>query len=192
MPKRSPKDREQWRGPDVSRRSPRFVDHFRDGWHIRYFIEERQGRPIVRELRVQSIDDDAPEGGLTSRFMHKVRPSEAVMRYLRGARIATETGLGRLFNDVKRDLIANPRRPGRHGHPDVYYADLAREYVALVNKPSRQPVKDLATSYGVQPERMRDWIAEARRRGLLTSPPKGQAGGALTPVALELLSKKGD
>jgi hypothetical protein len=86
-------------------------------------------------------------------------------------------------------------RPGRRGHPDVYYAQIAAEYARLQAQGSRSPTRDLADRMHISYSTARDAIGTARRRGLLTSAPRsssgsrrgGRAGGELTKEALEVL-----
>jgi hypothetical protein len=67
-------------------------------------------------------------------------------------------------------------------------AQIAHDYVELHKGRSKSPVKDLARKHRYSRDRMSVLVYTARERGLLTgSPKKGQAGGALTPRAIELL-----
>jgi hypothetical protein len=91
------------------------------------------------------------------------------------------------------------RRPGRAGRPDAFYARWAEAYVDRLAKGSRSPIKDLAADPPFQMEgfasstdqqaraTIRAILQEARRRGLLTRPPRGRAGGRLTPKGIEVL-----
>lgn len=94
------------------------------------------------------------------------------------------------------------RRPGRKGRGDLHYATWAAAYIERLDAGSRTPIKDLAakppirvqgyvsTERQVSPETVRDILSEARSRGLLTRPPAGRAGGALTDKALRILRKR--
>jgi hypothetical protein len=91
------------------------------------------------------------------------------------------------------------RRPGRGGRPNAYYALWAEAYVRLVAAGSRRPIVELAADPVVPLEgrlssaddasvaSVRDIIATARDRGLLTDAPPGRPGGSLTPKARRLL-----
>lgn len=92
--------------------------------------------------------------------------------------------------DVDLREFARNRRPGRRGRPDVFYARLAAEYVELLSA-SSTPTKDLAEKHDYSATSMRDYLNQARVRGLLTRSQQGRAGGELTEGALKLLSKHG-
>jgi hypothetical protein len=88
--------------------------------------------------------------------------------------------------DVDLTEFARNRRPGRSGRPDVFYARLAAEYVELLST-SSTPTKDLARRHNYSPTSMRDYLNQARVRGLLTPSQRGRAGGELTEKAMRLL-----
>lgn len=92
--------------------------------------------------------------------------------------------------DVDLKEFARNRRPGRRGRPDVFYAGLAAEYVELLST-SSTPTKDLAERHDYSATSMRDFLNQARGRGLLTPSQRGRAGGELTKEALKLLGKHG-
>ena len=112
-----------------------------------------------------------------------------------------------LFRSYLRDLgftslAPQPRRRrGRRGRPDLFYARLARAYVARVRAESEKPVRDLAADAALArrlglsprdltPALVQDALNTARERNLLTKPPKpGYAGGELTPRALAVLKQ---
>ena len=69
-----------------------------------------------------------------------------------------------------------------------YLAELAQDYVVLCMT-SGSPTKVLADERITSPATIRDHLAEARKRKLLTKPAPGRAGGELTPKAMVLLSR---
>lgn len=77
------------------------------------------------------------------------------------------------------------RRPGRAGRPDRDYAALAQRYVELIT--AAATVGDLADEMNLSESTVRNQLVEARKRGLLTAPPRGRAGGELTERARALL-----
>ena len=89
--------------------------------------------------------------------------------------------------DVDLKEFARNRRPGRSGRPDVFYARLAAEYVELLAT-SSTPTKDLAERHHYSATSMRDYLNQARSRGLLTRSQRGRAGGQLTERAGRLLN----
>lgn len=106
--------------------------------------------------------------------------------------------LGELRQDLQRSIKANlpiaaaafddrPRRAGRPGRNDAYYAMWALRYVQRVSTGSRSPLKDLATEHGLKVSQVRDIVSEARRRDLLTATLRGRSGGDLTEQARRLI-----
>lgn len=79
------------------------------------------------------------------------------------------------------------RRPGRRGRPDVFYAELAAEYVAWLESPDDQTLTEFAQTRFVSESQMRNLLHEARYRKLLSKSPPGKAGGHLTERAIALL-----
>jgi hypothetical protein len=94
------------------------------------------------------------------------------------------------------------RRPGRAGRHDSFYLAWAEAYVERLAAGSRRPIKDLAerpprtirgyVSDGdrVSEATVRDFIHEARERGLLTRSPKGRPGGELTSKAIRMQNRQ--
>jgi len=80
---------------------------------------------------------------------------------------------------------------GRAGHPDRYYAELARRYAAVTLE-HRRPVKALAAETGLSETATRNLVYAARKKGFLTPATPGQGGGCLTPKALAALQDKGE
>jgi hypothetical protein len=115
-------------------------------------------------------------------------PIELLYKQVRGYVLISESlGMG-LDIDI-REFARHPR-PGRRGRDDIYYARLAAEYVELLTT-SSTPTKDLAEKHHYSATVMRDYLNQARSRGLLTRPERGRAGGQLTEKARDLLTKKG-
>jgi hypothetical protein len=136
-----------------------------------------------------------PVGGLTVRrlraALHKdeaiamARSEGAVDKVVRDR--SPSSRFPRLFTD---DALKTPRRVGRRGHPDRFYAELAARYVAAMETGSKAPVAAVAKKlgHGYTPEYVRDALHRARTRGLLTRPPQGRAGGRLTDKGREALT----
>jgi hypothetical protein len=101
--------------------------------------------------------------------------------------IAREIGL---TLDVDLTEFDRDHRPGKRGRADVFYAGVAKRYVELLAV-SSTPTKDLAEELDQTVTSTRDVLHQARQRGLLTSGPKGIAGGELTKKAIGLLVVKG-
>ena len=116
-----------------------------------------------------------------------VQRSAPVTRLYEQARgyLAISEQIG-LTLDVDLKDFRKTLRPGRKGRPDIFYAGLAKEYVDLLGE-STAPTRDLALKLGYTTSSIRDFLHQARVRGLLTGSAKGLAGGHLTEKAKGLL-----
>jgi hypothetical protein len=76
------------------------------------------------------------------------------------------------------------------GRSDRYYAVWAAHYAKLLQKGSRSPIKELAEKHGLDRDKVRDTIHQARVRGMLPKSVGGVADGQLTPKAVQLLQRK--
>lgn len=147
----------------------------------RYVLDD-EGNPTGPALERPAV----PAGGLTARAAKAgIRTGEAIDRVREAAR---HHG----FHEFSPEALAEPRRPGRRGHSDRFYAELAAAYVAIVEQGSRAVIRDLTKQLAEQgmhytPEAVRDLIHDARDRGVLTRSLRGRAGGQLTDEARALL-----
>jgi len=78
------------------------------------------------------------------------------------------------------------KRPGRAGHPDAFYAEVALRYAVLAAS-TKSPVKALAAELKRSLETTRNLVYDARRKGFLTKASRGRAGGSPTPKALDTI-----
>jgi hypothetical protein len=67
-------------------------------------------------------------------------------------------------------------RPGRRGHPDEHYEEIAARYTAMVLQGERYPTKRLSEHYHVSRSTAAGWVRGARERGLLERARPGRAG----------------
>jgi hypothetical protein len=79
-------------------------------------------------------------------------------------------------------------RAPRQRLPMTYYAELAAEYVAALERGDQRPIQTMAAARGIVVHRVRDLLHRARVRGLLSASEPGRTGGALTPKARALLA----
>lgn len=79
------------------------------------------------------------------------------------------------------------RQLGKGRRPDIIYAELAQQYVRLLEVGSKRPIVELAKQLGIDRSRVRDMIHAARKRGLLDGGQQGKRGGYLTDKALRVL-----
>ena len=178
-----------------------------DGWLAIYAVGTQNGTPVVTELRrvvpcppafldrdetspfvgrelVEVLDGTippgpVPPGGMTGRLLRKLNPS--------GTAVSARDALSRLpareaerWYGFRAKSRPRPRRPGRPGHSDRFYAELAAEYVDLCRAGIDKPVVAMAKSRNDTEVYIRDAIHVARKRELLTPSPPGKAGGQLT------------
>ncbi len=176
-------------------------------WIAAYRLESRFGYAVPVELRViqgqisdvgrplGTTQQGAPDTPITSRLLRDVTVkahmdiAREVLAGESGERIETS----KLWGFV-RGGEDPPPSSGPKPKSDTHYAKLAARYVQLVNLGSTSPLVDLkreSDADGVPYSRdfFRDEIAEARRRGLLTKPPPGRAGGELTELARQLVKE---
>jgi hypothetical protein len=175
-----------------------------------HFKVTDNGVPVISEVRVaavpithflaeQPVPDDAPVtgDGITARALRKVPVGpEVIADQLKAPPVLAKWGLDP--TGFRLAATKAPRRPGSRGRPDLYYAQLAQAYAERVAAGSRSPVADLARELSSRRQPfshayIRDQVHEARRRGLLTKPPRGKPGGVLTDKARrELLREDTD
>ena len=166
------------------------------GWVAYYKVIPQAGRPVIAEVRVSRWGNSTiPKGGLPGRLL-QLRTRE-VLRvagevlfeddYI--AEIAASVGFSRAFLD-------EPKRPGRGGRPDWYYAEIAQMYADLLNpkfgKPDRTPVETIAGKLRRSNASVRELVYVARSRGLLSplEPHTGKAGGQLTAKGRRALRQR--
>jgi hypothetical protein len=148
----------------------------------------RQGDQLVVSSCTIAAVGEVPAGGLTARQLRR-----ATLGY--PTRLASSDGLvGRIISAVAPEAAltadddqAHPR-PGRAGRDDHFYAVWAARYSERAAYTPR-PIAELAEAHDRPPTRIREYIAEARRRGLLTATRPGRSGGQLTDKARALLEQ---
>jgi hypothetical protein len=86
--------------------------------------------------------------------------------------------------DHARKLRGDTKRPGRRGHPDRYYAELAVAYEAW--QATGDTLKVFADRVHLTSSGLRAALHTARQKGFLTKAPPGKAGGMATEKAKEL------
>lgn len=86
------------------------------------------------------------------------------------------------------------RRPGRRGWGDLFHAQMAAEYVALLDQGERFPNRVMAERRGESVKSVTEAISRCRHvHGMLTpAPTRGQPGGQLTDKARAVLAAEGE
>jgi hypothetical protein len=174
-----------------------------DGWRVAHRILIQDGLPIVGEVRVYPAEKGAqagrwsaehlgeaatsPKGGVTGRLLQRVRIDDARETFddMRRRRLLLGTPALPDLARIRHDATHNP---GRGGHPDAFYAAVAAAYLAKLHAGATTPTDALADDLNLRPQRLRDLLRAARTRGLLTQPPRGRAGGELTPAGQAALT----
>jgi hypothetical protein len=168
---------------------------------------------VTADQRVESLAIEAPDSDLPpARILQRVRYGElrdAAIAYVRLLLDRVDPSSGpsdliasneQLRAEWAREFVRRPR-PGSAGRDDHWYAQLARSYVDAYKADPRRVLVELKTRLEQQDDpvflsvdQLRDLVREARRRELLTKPPRprGVGGGALTPKAIELLKGGND
>jgi hypothetical protein len=184
-----------------------------NGWMVQEWFEVQDGRRIVamlticpappsgrvragRRLGERPPDAPVPAGGITARLLRLVHvggsTAEPVIADYRRW-IKQQFGA-----DALARLDARRGRPARHRKKavrnrrarDRFYAELARDYVALHDSGHRSPTATLAAMRDVTIEKMRSHIHLARANGLLSDTVRGKRGGTLTRKALDALARE--
>ena len=187
-----------------------WVTHFEefDGWDVAAHLIEQDGNVVIAELRIQPAqtggalawppqwrpNDPVPKGGLRASHMRSLRLGTIVRRARFHTHGVSDHLLAILGSDAANRLMsaisAAPRRPGRKGHPDEYYAVIAQMYVRELMNGRHDPIKRIAEAIGYSETHVRDQVAKARQKGFLTpAPGRGKSGGNLTPTALDVLNE---
>ncbi len=188
-----------------------------DRWLVGYRLVMKKVGPVIGEIRVFPAEQgrrtagcwsgdaaSVPAGGIPARVIRRVRLTEPIRLFehfvkkwkeSHGEEVSKRV-LGRVWS--RRSEAPVPKRTGRAGRSDEFYARWAAAYVERLQRGSRRPVRDLATRPPVriagfdssrEPEAtVRAIIHEARRRKLLTDAPRGRAGGDLTKKARGLIA----
>jgi len=138
--------------------------------------------------------------GFTMKHDWVAAPAEPVLT----ARLLRRLPLGEIQEAARRGLMKHSLaplppehwekvfvespRPGRAGRGNLELAQVSSAYLRQVAGGSSSPTHDLARDMNISPGHLRNLLGAARRRGLLTAPQSGKAGGELTAKALTLLS----
>ncbi len=129
-----------------------------------------------------------PKGGLSRRLLKDV-PVGAIVRYVKDElEAAVDDPLiisSDLWEEVAQKRLSQPVRRG----DDRNHLMWAIRYEQATRKTDK-PIALLAEQYRFKPSQVRDLVAATRRRGLLTNPGRGRAGGVLTDKARQLLREE--
>jgi hypothetical protein len=85
------------------------------------------------------------------------------------------------YNDALERKDRKPQapttsKPGRRGHPDEHYQDIAALYTKFRKQGLHNPTAGIATEYHVERSTAAGWVRRARERGHLPPARRGRAG----------------
>jgi len=144
---------------------------------------------LSEDFRVSSVEVRDP-GGLTAMALQRfpwarwltaaktsVRKERAAARAGRPGGSAVDAQVQRVVQAAAsgkrvRPPVISRKRPGRAGHPDSVYLDVAKRYAQLCEEGDPHPRKTLATQMHYSPNTMAGLLRKARERGFL-GPPRG-------------------
>jgi predicted nucleic acid-binding protein len=153
-----------------------------DEWSVHVTFVEEEGEPVVRSLLV-SPQGETPRGGLTTTKLRNVALTSLLAR-------ARETLADHAPEAQHASAYLGAER--KMGRPrtitDLFLAQLAVAYEEAL-KTHAAPRKAVAEQFGLSPERTRDYLKEASRRGLRTRGVHGRASGRATDRAKALLAE---
>jgi len=195
--------------------SQRVVDRHGGRWRVAMRVAVRDSRVILGEVRLFPDEEGEksqtegkkgrwsralaaiPPWGLEARLLKQIRlgtvPAWVVAMLSRDALDPNESWrkISRVTNEFMLPgagtVMPRPRPRRAAGRDDRFYAVLAKAYTDALAARDRHPVKTLAARRGESPAHIRDWLHEARERGLLSRGAPGVVGGQLLPRALALL-----
>lgn len=180
------------------------------GWIAAYRLMSQGQRPVIGEVRVypnesaprpagrwsaERLGGEAPVpfGGIPARVLRQLRVREH-LSLLDEIVDRHQNRQSFRLNLIDHGLEQVVEEAGRRGRSDRFYAEIASAYVGLLGQ--RAPIRRLREKLDKEDglyfaeATIRDFVNQARDRGLLTRSPKGRPGGELTPKALEVLRRK--
>ena len=173
-------------------------------WKVLYRIEIVHERVIFGEARIVASGRTIPPDGVTAPVLRSV----AVGEHRRGlieefSRVSARLGeAAEQLGDLTRsDLVGAglplalfeldaPKRRPRTRKNDLWFAEVAKSYAALVEAGSTRPIPALAKLLGLSSNTTAGAVRDARAKGFLTRTTGGRAGGRLTAKAKRILDEK--
>jgi hypothetical protein len=158
-------------------------------WKITANFVRQGDQLVVSSCTISPAGDEIPQGGLTARQLRRATLGDLT-------RLASQGLVAKLMIAMAPDASGAgddhmPRHPGRAGRDDHFYAVWAARYAERAAYTPR-PIAELAEQHDQPPARLREYIAEARRRGLLTETTPGRSGGQITEKTRALLAESAD
>ena len=140
-------------------------------YSIRIRVASSQGRLICTGIH---LGDNWETGGeeveITTRSLRELRLDEILTQLNRQQDSFQVIGMSGV---IGRGSVTRPHRPGRRGHGDEHYQEVARVYREAAG---RKPIQHLVEHFIVEESTARRWVREARKRGFLGAAIPGKAG----------------
>jgi hypothetical protein len=140
------------------------------------FDRKLSGRPV--SITVSAQDGLRPSDMRRLPWSTWFRFADVAVREMQpdehGDVVLTEASVA--FHDAPNASRPTRRRPGRRGHPDQHYQDIARRYRELLSTGARNPTHRIAQENDVPRDTAAGWLAGARTRGYLPPARQGRAG----------------
>jgi hypothetical protein len=159
-----------WSSEHLSHHPDRSVTvHLRPDGELRVWFD-----PLVRGRAVSVQLSMA--GGVTPSLLHRfpwkrfLDQADAAQRFLP---LPMPSGRFTRFDPLP---APQTRRPGRRGHPDSFYKEIAETYDRLLSEGVKNPTQQIATTRFVSRSTAAGWINQARRRGYLPPAKRGRPG----------------
>jgi hypothetical protein len=159
-------------------------------WKITATFVRQGNQLVVSSCTISPAGDEVPAGGLTARQLRRATLGDLTRLASQGLVAKLMTALAPDTTTPADDDQVHPH-PGRAGRDDHFYALWAARYVEQAAY-TPHPIAELAELHDRPSARLREYIAEARRRGLLTATTRGRSGGQLTDKANALLGLPAD
>jgi hypothetical protein len=126
----------------------------------------------IREVRLVVPHGATPSDIRRFAWQRWLAVADAVSRWRADDETASQAITNAGTDALRHEGALRPRRPGRRGHTDEFYKQVAERYVALVASGTRGPRKQLAAEMHVSADTAAGWLAAARDRGYLQQPRK--------------------
>ncbi|MCL9760098.1 hypothetical protein MXD95_012815 [Frankia sp. AiPa1] len=129
--------------------------------------------------------DGLPGDGFTTGVVRSIQWGWWIAEAKRVAGELQDIVSGEQWVPTVKALLAQRRQAAGRG--DEFYAVVAAAFADLSATGTRRATQELAAKVDTPPNTVNRWLKEARSRGLLTSPERGQTGGVPTATAQQLL-----
>ena len=162
-----------------------------DGYEVRVTLQRNEdGRLVCCRLELNyTAATSAPTTPISSRFLQKLGFGE-LLKEARETYVEFSKYNFDIYEDQEKEIykeIKNWMLTGPSGFEDKKYASLAFLYAEQIMLGNESPINYLSKLMKCDRETASSRVVEARKRGLLTKPKRGNVGGVLTKAGLRAL-----